>query len=181
MALGVGVIEKGVLAENGAAVLQIVTDLVADLNGGVGAGFLNPGALQIGLAEGIVHADGVDIDVRVDFPDGTDQAVIVALVHGQIDIDFVHDGLVGQILISAAEQYLIEKKYHDGKKGRPLDFLLVSFAVGDGCQPGEERFINQFLKAAKAVSGYLSLIPSRIASGRMYPELSDSLPARRRS
>lgn len=55
--------------------------------------------------------------------------------------------------LKAAGQYLIEKKYHDGKKGRPLDFLLVSFAVGEGCQPGEERFINQFLKAAKAGSG----------------------------
>lgn len=55
--------------------------------------------------------------------------------------------------LEAAKQYLIEKRYHreDGSP-IPLDFLLVAFAVGEGCLPGEERFINEFLKQSKAGS-----------------------------
>lgn len=50
--------------------------------------------------------------------------------------------------LEAAKEYLIDHRYH----GRPLDFLLVLMAVGEACQPGEEYFINQFLKKAKAGS-----------------------------
>lgn len=56
--------------------------------------------------------------------------------------------------LEAAKEYLIDKRYHteDGKPV-PLDFLLVAFAVGEGCLPGEERFINEFFKKSKAGSG----------------------------
>lgn len=57
-------------------------------------------------------------------------------------------------LLETARQYLIEQRYHDEKgKGRKLDFLLVIMAVGEACSPGEEYFINTFLKKSKAGSG----------------------------
>lgn len=65
--------------------------------------------------------------------------------------------------LEAAREYLIEKRYHDARgKGRPLDFLLIPFAVGEGCQPGEEEFINQFLKKSKAGSGVKVKGPIRL-------------------
>ena len=56
-------------------------------------------------------------------------------------------------LLRAARQYLIEGKYHDEEgRGRKLDFLMVVMAVGEACQPGEEAFINEFLKQSRAGS-----------------------------
>ncbi|HPZ00583.1 MAG TPA: hypothetical protein PLS28_03845, partial [Clostridiales bacterium] len=51
--------------------------------------------------------------------------------------------------IETARQYLVEGKYND----RRLDFLLSPLCVGEGTAPGEEKFINRFLKASKAGSG----------------------------
>ena len=52
--------------------------------------------------------------------------------------------------LKASRDYLIGKRYHENGKGRPLDFLLVLMAVGEACSPGEERYINTFLKECKA-------------------------------
>ena len=54
--------------------------------------------------------------------------------------------------LRAANDYLIDKRYHVNGKGRKLGFLLVLMAVGEPCTPGEELFINEFLKEAKAGS-----------------------------
>ncbi len=57
-------------------------------------------------------------------------------------------------LLTTARQYLVEKRFHDENgKGRKLDFLLAVMAVGEACYPGEEYFINRFLKESKAGSG----------------------------
>lgn len=56
-------------------------------------------------------------------------------------------------ILEAARQYLVEKRYHSHGVGRKLDFLLVLMDVGEPCAPGEEKFINAFLKDAKAGSG----------------------------
>ncbi len=55
--------------------------------------------------------------------------------------------------LQAAREYLVDKRYHANGKGRKMDFLFVFMAVGEGCTPGEELFINRFLKEAKAGSG----------------------------
>lgn len=56
--------------------------------------------------------------------------------------------------LGAAREYLIDGRYHDiNGKGRTLPWLLADMAVGEACQPGEEKFINQFFKEAKAGSG----------------------------
>ena len=52
-------------------------------------------------------------------------------------------------IIEAAKEYLIEKKF----SGRKLPWLLALFAVGEPTSKGEEKFINMFLKKAKAGSG----------------------------
>ena len=49
----------------------------------------------------------------------------------------------------AAIQYLVEKRFAE----RKLEFLLAAFAVGENIGNGEERFLNRFLKKAKAGSG----------------------------
>ncbi len=68
--------------------------------------------------------------------------------------------------LEAAKQYLVDKRYHDENgKGRTLDFLLVTFAVGEACQPGEEYFINTFLKKAKAGHGVKVAGPIRLPYG----------------
>lgn len=51
--------------------------------------------------------------------------------------------------IEVARDYLVRGKFSD----RKFDFLLSPLCVGEGCCPGEERFINQFLKKSKAGSG----------------------------
>ena len=56
-------------------------------------------------------------------------------------------------LIEMAKQYLIEKRFHEDGKGRKLPFLLAAFAVGEGLSKGEEKFINTFLRTARAGSG----------------------------
>ena len=56
-------------------------------------------------------------------------------------------------LIEISKQYLIDKKYHEDGKGRKLPFLLATFAVGEGTQPGEEKLINRFLRESRAGSG----------------------------
>ncbi len=50
--------------------------------------------------------------------------------------------------IETARRYLIEGKYND----RKLGFLLSPLCVGEGTAPGEEKFINKFLKESKAGS-----------------------------
>lgn len=56
-------------------------------------------------------------------------------------------------LLEVSKQYLIDKKYHQDGKGRKLPFLLATFAVGEGTQKGEEKFINKFLRKSRAGSG----------------------------
>lgn len=56
-------------------------------------------------------------------------------------------------MLEIAKEYLIEKRYHENGKGRKLPFLLATFTVGEGTQKGEEKFINKFLREAKAGSG----------------------------
>ena len=51
--------------------------------------------------------------------------------------------------IEAAKQYLIEGRF----KGRKLDSIFTAFAVGEKLSPGEEKFINNFLRKARAGSG----------------------------
>lgn len=55
--------------------------------------------------------------------------------------------------IEMAKQYLIEKRYHEDGKGHKLPFLLAAFSVGEGTSKGEEKFINTFLREARAGSG----------------------------
>ena len=52
-------------------------------------------------------------------------------------------------ILVAAKQYLLYKKHFD----RKLPWLIGLFAVGEGVSKGEEKFINRFLKKAKAGSG----------------------------
>lgn len=63
-------------------------------------------------------------------------------------------------LLETASQYLIDQRFHneDGK-GRKLGFLLAVMAVGEVCAPGEEKFINEFLKESKAGSDVKLLGP----------------------
>lgn len=51
--------------------------------------------------------------------------------------------------IEVAKQYLIKGRFRD----RLLDFIFTPFAVGEKLSPGEEKFINKFLRIAKAGSG----------------------------
>lgn len=55
--------------------------------------------------------------------------------------------------VNVAKQYLLEKKHHEDGKGRKLDFLFAGLAVGERTSKGEEKFINQFLREARAGSG----------------------------
>jgi len=56
--------------------------------------------------------------------------------------------------LRAAQQYSVEKRYHDENgKGRRMPWLFCPMAVGEGCTPGEEAFINAFLKECHAGSG----------------------------
>ena len=50
--------------------------------------------------------------------------------------------------IEAAKQYLIGKKF----RNRKLDFIFTPFAVGEKLSPGEEKFINKFLRVSRAGS-----------------------------
>lgn len=56
-------------------------------------------------------------------------------------------------MLEVAKEYLIDKKFHENGTGRKLPFLLAAFTVGEGTQKGEEKFINRFLREAKAGSG----------------------------
>ncbi len=56
-------------------------------------------------------------------------------------------------LIQAAKDYLINKKFHSDGRGKKFPFLFATFAVGENTSKGEEKFINRFLKEAKAGSG----------------------------
>jgi len=51
--------------------------------------------------------------------------------------------------IETARKYLMEGKYRD----RKFDFLLSPLCAGEGMAPGEEKFINAFLKESRAGSG----------------------------
>lgn len=55
--------------------------------------------------------------------------------------------------IQVAKDYLLKKKFHEDGKGRKLPFLLAAFAVGEQTSKGEEKFINKFLRKARAGSG----------------------------
>lgn len=61
----------------------------------------------------------------------------------------VHLDATTSFLIQMAKDYLIKKKY----KGKKLPFMLVTMAVGEPTSPGEEKFINTFLRKARAGSG----------------------------
>lgn len=53
--------------------------------------------------------------------------------------------------LEASRQYLMEKRFHDEKgRGRELGPCAFLMAVGEACSPGEERFINEFLKESRA-------------------------------
>ncbi len=55
--------------------------------------------------------------------------------------------------IQMAKDYLKDKKFHEDGVGRKLDFLLAMFLVGEGTSKGEEKFLNRFLREARAGSG----------------------------
>lgn len=54
-------------------------------------------------------------------------------------------------MLEAAKEYLIDKRFH--RNGRKLPFLLAAFTVGEKTTKGEEKFINRFLREARAGSG----------------------------
>ena len=56
--------------------------------------------------------------------------------------------MTSSFFIEAAKQYLVENKF----KGRKLDSIFTAFAVGEKLSPGEEKFINKFLRKARAGS-----------------------------
>lgn len=60
--------------------------------------------------------------------------------------------------LEAARQNLIDGKYAD----RKMKWMLAMMAVGEACQPGEEKFINRFLKKNKAGSGVALAGPIRL-------------------
>ena len=60
--------------------------------------------------------------------------------------------------LEAARQYLCDGKYSD----RKMPWLLATMAVGEACQPGEEKFINRFLKGVKAGHGVALAGPIRL-------------------
>lgn len=55
--------------------------------------------------------------------------------------------------VHAAKQYLIQKRHHEDGKGKKLPFLFAGLAVGERTSKGEEKFINKFLREARAGSG----------------------------
>lgn len=61
----------------------------------------------------------------------------------------VHVDATTSFFLEAAKEYLVEGKM----KNRKLPFMLASMAVGERTMPSEEKFINKFLKKAKAGSG----------------------------
>ena len=64
----------------------------------------------------------------------------------------VHLDATTSFLIQAAKDYLVKGKFHDNGVGRKLPMMLVTMAVGEKTSPGEEKFINRFLKEASAGS-----------------------------
>lgn len=64
----------------------------------------------------------------------------------------VHYDATTSFLVEAAKQYLIERRFHKNGKGRKLPQMLVAMAVGEKCDPGEEKFINRFMREASAGS-----------------------------
>ena len=64
----------------------------------------------------------------------------------------VHLDATTSFLIEAAKQYLVEKRFHQDGIGRKLPQMLVAMAVGEKCDPGEEKFINRFMREARAGS-----------------------------
>ena len=65
----------------------------------------------------------------------------------------VHLDATTSFIVQAAKDYLIKKRFHQNGVGRKLPTLLVTMAVGERTTPGEEKFINKFLRAARAGSG----------------------------
>jgi len=61
----------------------------------------------------------------------------------------VHLDATTSYLIAMAKDYLVKKKFNN----RKLPQMLVTMAVGEPTSPGEEKFINAFLKKARAGSG----------------------------
>lgn len=55
-------------------------------------------------------------------------------------------------LVEAAKQYLVKRHFNNSKKKRLLSRQLVTIAVGERRSIGEEKFINHFLRTAKAGS-----------------------------
>lgn len=64
----------------------------------------------------------------------------------------VHWDATTSFIISAAKQYLVEKRFHQNGIGRKLRQTLVAMAVGEKCCPGEEKFGDRFLREARAGS-----------------------------
>lgn len=74
-----------------------------------------------------------------------------------LDVLFLNKPHIGiattNFWLEASRQYLIEKRFHDANgKGRVLGPCAFLMAVGEACSPGEERFINAFLKESLAGS-----------------------------
>ena len=65
----------------------------------------------------------------------------------------VHLDATTSFLVEVAKQYLIERKFHKDGTGRKLPQMLVTMAVGEKASKGEEKFINKFLREARAGSG----------------------------
>ena len=61
----------------------------------------------------------------------------------------VHLDATTSFLVAMAKDYLINKKFY----GRKLPQMLVTMAVGEPTSPGEEKFINTFLRKTQAGSG----------------------------
>lgn len=61
----------------------------------------------------------------------------------------VHLDATTSFLIEMAKDYLVRKKYY----GRKFPQMLVTMAVGEPTSPGEEKFINTFLRKVRAGSG----------------------------
>ncbi len=65
----------------------------------------------------------------------------------------VHLDATTSFLVQAAKDYLVSKKFHQDGIGKKLPYMLVTMAVGEPTTRGEEKFINRFLREAKAGSG----------------------------
>ncbi len=65
----------------------------------------------------------------------------------------VHLDATTSFLVKLAKDYLCNKKYQENGKKLKFPSMLVTMAVGEPTSPGEEKFINTFLRKSAAGSG----------------------------